>query len=183
MKRIAYILFLVSVFTQSVKSQNVAACSAAQPICNNPSFNFTSSMGSGLVTGLNISNPSTNPQMGNGNNPTAPANSGCLFSQGPGPQWLLLTVSSTGSLGFSFGATGSANPQIGFYDWAMWPYTPTTCSSIFANTLPPVSCNWNASSTGGTGMGPVPVGASVGNFSTFIKRYSWSAICDLNFKL
>jgi len=121
-------------------------------------------MGNGLTTGLNISNPTTNPQTGNGNSPTGPSNSGCLLSQGPGPQWLLLTVSSTGTLGFSFGAAGSPNPQAGFYDWAMWPYTPTTCASIFANTLPPVSCNWNASSMGGTGMGPTPVGANVGNF-------------------
>lgn len=164
MKRIFLVIFLISFFTDSLRSQNVAACNAAQPVCQNPNFQFTSSAGNGLTTGLNISNPSTNPQTGNGNNPTGPSNSGCLFSQGPGPQWLLLTVSSTGTLGFSFGASTSANPQTGFYDWAMWPYTPSTCSSIFANTLPPVSCNWNASSTGGTGMGPTPPGGNVGNY-------------------
>lgn len=164
MKRIFLVIFLISFLNESLRSQNVAACNAAQPVCQNPNFQFTSSMGNGLITGLNISNPNTNPQTGNGNNPTGPSNSGCLFSQGPGPQWLLLTVSSTGTLGFSFGASTSANPQAGFYDWAMWPYTPSTCNSIFANTLPPVSCNWNASSTGGTGMGPTPPGGNVGNY-------------------
>lgn len=164
MKRIFLVIFLISILTDSLRAQNANACNAAQPVCQNPNFMFTSSMGNGLTTGLNISNPTTNPQTGNGNNPMGPSNSGCLLSQGPGPQWLLLTVSSTGTLGFSFGASTSANPQAGFYDWAMWPYTPTTCASIFANTLPPVSCNWNASSTGGTGMGPTPPGGNVGNY-------------------
>jgi len=164
MKKIFLVIFLISLLTDSIKSQNAAACNAAQPVCQNPNFQFTSSAGNGLTTGLNISNPTTNPQTGNGNNPMGPTNSGCLLSQGPGPQWLLLTVSSNGSLGFSFGATGSANPQTGFYDWAMWPYTPATCTSIFANTLPPVSCNWNASSSGGTGMGPPPTGGNQGNY-------------------
>lgn len=164
MKKIILSIFLFSSLSYSLKSQNAAACNAAQPVCNNPNFQFTSSAGNGLTTGLNISNPSSNPQTGNGNNPTGPSNSGCLLSQGPGPQWLLLTVSSTGTLGFSFGASGSPNPQTGFYDWAMWPYTPTSCASIFANTLPPVSCNWNASSSGGTGMGPTPPGGVNGNY-------------------
>lgn len=164
MKRIFLSILLISFISGSLRSQNAAACNAAQPVCQNPNFQFTSSAGNGLTTGLNVSNPTTNPQTGNGNNPMGPSNSGCLLSQGPGPQWLLLTVSSTGTLGFSFGATGSANPQAGFYDWAMWPYTPTSCAGIFANTLPPVSCNWNASSSGGTGMGPPPAGGNVGNY-------------------
>lgn len=164
MKKVILSILLLSSLSYSLKSQNAAACNAAQPVCNNPNFQFTSSAGNGLTTGLNISNPTTNPQTGNGNNPSGPSNSGCLLSGGPGPQWLLLTVSSSGTLGFSFGAAGSPNPQTGFYDWAMWPYSPTACNSIFANTLPPVSCNWNASSSGGTGMGPTPVGANVGNF-------------------
>lgn len=164
MKIILAYIFGLSIVSHASFSQNVAACNNAQPVCTNPNFQFTSSAGSGLVSGLNVSNPTTNPQTGNGNNPLGPSNSGCLLSQGPGPQWLLVTVSSNGSLGFSFGAAGSANPQIGFYDWAMWPFSPTACQNIFNNTLAPVSCNWNASSTGGTGMGPVPAGAQVGNF-------------------
>lgn len=164
MRKILLVISTFIVLAGSVHAQNVNACNAAQPVCTNPNFQFTSSAGSGLVSGLNVSNPSTNPQTGNGNNPAGPSNSGCLLSNGPGPQWLLITVASNGSLGFSFGASGSANPQIGFYDWAMWPYTPTSCQNIFNNTLPPVSCNWNASSTGGTGMGPVPPGGVVGNY-------------------
>lgn len=164
MKKIVVIISLIFFFASNIKAQNANACNAAQPVCTNPNFQFTSSAGSGLVSGLNVSNPSTNPQTGNGNNPSGPSNSGCLLSNGPGPQWLLITVSSNGSLGFSFGASGSANPQIGFYDWAMWPYSPTACQNIFNNTLAPVSCNWNASSSGGTGMGPVPTGGNVGNF-------------------
>ena len=138
MKRVITYIFALSLISNVSYSQNVAACNNAQPVCTNPNFQFTSSAGSGLVSGLNVSNPTTNPQTGNGNNPLGPSNSGCLLSQGPGPQWLLVTVSSNGSLGFSFGAAGSANPQIGFYDWAMWPYSPTACQNIFNNTLPPV---------------------------------------------
>lgn len=164
MKKLLFAISAVLLLGSDFKAQNVAACNAAQPVCTNPNFQFTSSSGSGLTNGLNISNPGTNPQTGNGNNPSGPSNSGCLLSNGPGPQWLLITVSSNGNLGFSFGAAGSANPQIGFYDWAMWPYSPTACQNIFNNTLPPVSCNWNASSSGGTGMGPVPAGAQAGNF-------------------
>ncbi|HWY13210.1 MAG TPA: T9SS type B sorting domain-containing protein [Bacteroidia bacterium] len=168
MKRIALIIFLFSVLNHTLRSQNAAACNAAQPVCSNPNFQFVSSAGNGLTPGLTISNPSTNPQMGNGNNPLAPPNSGCHLANAPGPQWLLLTVSSSGALGFSFGAIGSANPQAGFYDWEMWPYSPTACANIFGNTLPPAACNWNASSSGGTGMGSVPVGATPQNFQPSI---------------
>ncbi|MGZ3931328.1 MAG: T9SS type B sorting domain-containing protein, partial [Bacteroidia bacterium] len=150
----------MSLCADLLRGQNVAACNAAQPVCSNPNFNFSAGPPvNGLPAGLNISNPSTNPQG---------INSGCLLANGPGPQWLLITVSSSGMLGFSFGAATSPNPQVGFYDWAMWPYTPTTCASIFANTLPPVACNWNAASSGGTGMGTLPVGGNPGNFQPSI---------------
>lgn len=150
------------------QSQNVQACQNAQNICTDPNFMFQGIQGNGLTPNLTLSNPSTNPQMGNGNNPNAPANQGCLLTNGPGPQWLILTVSVSGNLGFIFGDPSSSNPQVGLYDWAMWPYTPSTCTNIFNNTLPPVSCNWNASSTGGTGMGPVPPGGNVGNYQPSI---------------
>ncbi|MES2681301.1 MAG: hypothetical protein V4635_15505, partial [Bacteroidota bacterium] len=165
-KLLSFLLILL--IAKSGHSQNVSACNNAQNICANPNFLFQGISGNGLVSGLNISNPSTNPQVGNCSNPTGPTNAGCLLTSGPGPQWLILTVSSSGNLGFSFGAPGSANPQVGLYDWEMWLYTPTTCANIFNNTLPPVSCNWNGSSTGGTGMGPVPVGGSVSNYQPSI---------------
>jgi gliding motility-associated-like protein len=151
------LLVLLSVCcTQFTFAQNVAACGAAQNICNSPNFQFTGgNFNSGLPGNLNVSNPTSNPQN---------VNSGCLLSGGPGPQWLLITVGTSGNLGFSFGANGSPNPQTGFYDWAMWPYTATTCANIFNNSLPPVACNWNGTSQGGTGMGTVPPGASQSNF-------------------
>lgn len=149
-----YFCFFALVIT--TKAQNVGACSSAQNICSNPNFTFTANNGpNGLPGPLSVSNPGTNPQG---------INSGCLLTNGPGPQWLIMTVSTTGTLGFSFGANGSPNPQAGFYDWAMWPYTSTTCNGIFNNTLPPVSCNWNASTTGGTGMGTIPPGGVAGNY-------------------
>jgi gliding motility-associated-like protein len=159
MKKIILLLCLIY-SSASINAQNVGACNAAQNICSNPSFTFAGNSGAnGLTSGLNISNPGTNPQG---------INTGCLLTDGPGPQWLVMNISSSGNLGFNFGATGSPFPQTGFYDWAMWPYTPTTCSQIFANTLPPVACNWNASSTGGTGMGPIPSGGVAGNYQPSI---------------
>ena len=164
MKKIIFV-FLLTIYCFHLKSQAlIAGCNNAQNICTNPNFLFQGISGNGLISGLNISNPSTNPQLGNGNNPLAAANSGCLLTSGPGPQWLILTVSVSGNLGFIFGSPGSPNPQVGLYDWAMWPYTPSTCANIFNNTLPPVSCNWNASASGGTGMGAVPPTGNVGNY-------------------
>jgi len=124
-------------------------CINAIPLCSNPSFTFFSNSGPGTVVDFsvpaqsNISNPTPNPN---------PPNSGCLFSGELNPQWLLITVGNPGSLEFVFGAGNSANPQVGLYDWIMWPYSPTTCAGIFNNTLPPIRCNWNGSSTGGTGV-------------------------------
>ncbi len=158
-------VFLLTFYCFHANSQAlIAGCNNAQNICTNPNFLFQGISGNGLISGLNISNPSTNPQMGNGSNPLAAANSGCLLTSGPGPQWLILTVSVSGNLGFIFGSPASPNPQVGLYDWAMWPYTPSTCANIFNNTLPPVSCNWNASASGGTGMGAVPLTGNVGNY-------------------
>lgn len=56
------------------------------------------------------------------------------------------------------------NPQVGLYDWAMWPYTAATCNDIINNILPPVRCNWNMAGFGGTGIGNVPPGGIQGNF-------------------
>jgi gliding motility-associated-like protein len=142
-------------------SQSASACANAQNICNNPSFPMTvGGTGlTGLAAGPSVSNPFSNPQG---------VNSGCMFANAPGPNWMVLTVSSSGMLGFSFGAAGSPNPQLCFYDWIMWPFTPSTCNSIFNNTLPPAACNWNCTSTGGTGMGPTPPGATACNFQPSI---------------
>ena len=143
------LVFLLFFYCFHANSQaGIAGCNNAQNICTNPNFLFQGNIaGSGLNVGLNISNPA-----------------GCLQTNGPRPQWLILTVSVSGNLGFIFGAPSSPNPQIGFYDWAMWPYTLSTCVNIFNNTLPPVSCNWNNSQNGGTGMGTVPPTGNAGNY-------------------
>jgi gliding motility-associated-like protein len=85
-----------------------------------------------------------------------------------------------------FGAANSANPQAGFYDWAMWPYTPSSCSQIFNNTLPPIRCNWNATSTGGTGMASaanIPTGGNAGNYEAplSVNACQQFIICISNF--
>ncbi len=160
MKKLLLSIFACLTFISSINAQNVTACNSAQNICSNPSFTFSGNTGAnGLTSGLNTSNPSTNPQG---------VNSGCLLTDGPGPQWLIMNISVSGNLGFNFGAAGSPYPQTGFYDWAMWPYNSTTCNQIFANTLPPVACNWNAASSGGTGMGPIPSGGNAGNYQPSI---------------
>ncbi len=140
-------------------SQNPAACANTQNLCTNSLFSFSASAGTGLTPGLNISNPFGNPQA---------VNAGCMFTNVANPQWLMINITSSGNLGFSFGAFGSAFPQAGNYDWIMWPYSPTACNDIFNNTLPPVACNWNCTGSGGTGMGTVPPGGSFCNFQPSI---------------
>ncbi len=151
---------MLSIFlTTASFSQNPAACNNAVNLCTNSLFSFTAGAGTGLTPGLNVSNPFSNPQS---------VNAGCMFTNVANPQWLLLNITSSGNLGFSFGAFGSAFPQAGNYDWIMWPYSPTACNDIFNNTLPPVACNWNCTGSGGTGMGAVPFGASPCNFQPSI---------------
>lgn len=150
-----FVILLVFFVGTRAYAQQIAACQNAQNACDNPGFQLTPG-GTGLPSGLNVSNPSTNP--------AGAGWSGCLLSNGPGPNWMILTVGSSGMLGFSFGANGSAFPQVGLYDWALWSYDPNTCANIFNNTLPPVACNWNGSSIGGTGMGPIPPGGSSSNY-------------------
>ena len=117
MKKII-LLFVIIFISLKINSQTNADCINAIPLCSTPSFTFYSTAGNGAVndipTGNNISNPTTNP---------ASTNSGCLLSGENVPQWLLITIGNAGTLEFVFGAGTSANPQAGFYDWAMWPYS------------------------------------------------------------
>jgi len=89
---------------------------------------------------------------------------GCLYAAELNSSWMLITIGATGSLGFSFGAGGQ---QVGYYDWAMWPYTgPGTCNAIMNSTLAPARCLWNAVPYGGTGMAnTLPMGADPGNYA------------------
>jgi len=89
-------------------------------------------------------------------------NWGCLRNDELNSTWMVLNVSGSGSLEFTFGGFGS---QAGFYDWIMYPYSPTTCAAITANTVPPIRCNWNNVAFGGTGLaGATPPGGDPGNF-------------------
>lgn len=159
---LAKILLIVSIlffWKENLFSQNASTCNSAQYVCTNPILTFTANSGTGLTPGLGVSNPFTNPQF---------VNAGCMFLNVPNPQWLIINITSSGNLGFCFGALASAFPQAGNYDWIMWPYNPTACSDIFNNALPPVACNWNCTGAGGTGMGTVPVGGSFCNFQPSI---------------
>jgi gliding motility-associated-like protein len=162
MKHFLLLSFVIGLLQLRSQSNINADCINAIPLCSTPNFTFNATSGVGTVTDIpspsNISNPTTNPASGN---------SGCLLSGELKPQWLLITVGNAGNLEFVFGAGNSANPQVGFYDWAMWPYTAATCAGIQNNTLPPIRCNWNAANNGGTGIASaanIPAGGSAGNY-------------------
>jgi gliding motility-associated-like protein len=163
MKKLFYLIFVLLLSANIQAQSNINAdCISAIPLCSTPNFTFNATSGVGNVadipSGNNVSNPSTNP---------GSSNAGCLLSGELKPQWLLITVGNAGNLEFIFGAGNSSNPQVGFYDWAMWPYTPATCANIQNNTLPPIRCNWNGSNSGGTGIASAanqPGGSSTSNF-------------------
>ena len=123
-------------------------------ICEDSDFQLTAN-GEGVeeLLGNTISNPQTNPASGN---------AGCILGQGEtNSTWMIITIANSGELQFSFGAAGGT----GFFDWIMWPYSPTACNEIANNTLPPIRCNWNGPSAGFTGVAnPLPAGASAANF-------------------
>ena len=110
-----------------------------------------------LTTG-SFSNPSTNPGPVNS---LGTLNAGCLLSAGPNPTWMIINIAASGPLEFTFGADNGT----GCLDWIMWPYSPTACNEIIANTLAPIRCNWNGACEGFTGMATIlPPGASPTNF-------------------
>lgn len=164
-----HILSIISIFlVLYFPTFGQADCSIADFGCTLDDFTVNSS-GSGLINdlppGLTISNPTTNPG--------SAGNSGCLFSGELNPTWIIFTISTPGFFEFTLGGPGGN----GFYDWSLWPYyeagSPESiqggdaCAEIQSNLLPPVACNWNASSGGYTGMvmqGNLPPGANQGNF-------------------
>jgi len=131
-------------------------CDNSIEACTNPSFAVTPN-GFGLIeefTSGTTTNPSTNPN-------ASPGNSGCLLSGELNSTWLLITVTSPGTLEFSMGDLASP----GCFDWIMWSYDANTCTDIFNNVLPPVACNWNGACSGLTGMAnTLPAGASQADF-------------------
>jgi gliding motility-associated-like protein len=135
-------------------------CVDAINICEDQPLEITPN-GTGSVIELttgSFSNPSTNPGPVNS---AGTLNAGCLLSAGPNPTWMIINIAASGSLEFTFGEDNGT----GCLDWIMWPYSPTACSEIIANTLAPIRCNWNGACEGFTGMATVlPPGASPTNF-------------------
>lgn len=137
-------------------------CAQAVTVCTNLSFaidpNGFGSINEICSPGLCPANPNINP---------ASSNFGCLLAGELNSTWLLITITSPGTLEFSFGDNTTPYPQSGCYDWSMWPYSPTACSQISAGTLAPIRCNWNSPCSGGTGIAApanIPSGGYSSNF-------------------
>lgn len=138
-------------------------CPTAICVCDPFTFSIAPS-GFGSVDEIPSAGSVSNPAFGGlSPAPWGGTDYGCLLAGELNSSWMIFTIGTNGSLGFSFGAGGE---QVGFYDWAMWSYTgPNTCSVIANNTLPPVRCVWNAVSWGGAGLANVvPPGGDPGNY-------------------
>ncbi|MBI2968660.1 MAG: PKD domain-containing protein [Bacteroidetes bacterium] len=133
-------------------------CSQAVNVCTDLNFTIDPN-GFGTIDEIpapgSYSNPNVNPTSGN---------SGCLLSGEKNSTWMLVYISGTGNLEFTFGGNGT---QSGYYDWIMYQWTPTICSDIPNNIAPPVRCNWNCTSSGGTGLAStIPAGGSACNYES-----------------
>lgn len=150
-KSMKHFLFILSFLTVLLLPDYTSAqntCNNPTPICPNQNFQFAPGGPAGLPPGLNVSNPVFGAPSG--------TNQGCQFNDAVNPQWLLLTVVSSGSLGFNLGGPGSTAPQNGMLHWSLYQYNASTCANIVGNTQAPIACNYNCSSTGGTGFGTLP---------------------------
>lgn len=137
-----------------------ADCAGALQVCTSTTTFPVFANGAGAVLDIppfgSVSNPDINP---------ASLNSGCLLADERNSTWLIFRIAAGGNLEFHFGTP--TNPQGGFYDWAMWDFTSNGCGDIPANILPPVRCNWNCASSGGTGIADPssqPIGSSACNY-------------------
>lgn len=122
-------------------------CPNAIPTCTNFSFSVTPN-GFGNVNEIPPLGSIGNPM---GNNPGGSGNFGCLQSF-PTPErnstWILVTITSSGTLEFSLGDGASWN----CYDWIMYPYNATACAQIPTGNYAPVRCNWNGACSACTGI-------------------------------
>jgi len=158
MKALLYTLLLFCSF--GVWAQQLPVnCNLAVPGCATPSFPVTGTQPAYNTvdfTSGSISNPASNP---NG----SPGNSGCLLSGETVSTFITINVVTNGTLAWSMIGT-----QGGCFDWIMWPNnTGNACAGINGNTLPPISCNWNGSCNGNTGMAPpgnLPPGGSQSSY-------------------
>lgn len=139
-------------------------CADAVDICSDANFAVDPN-GYGSVNEIpslgSVSNPDYDGLFSY--NPWGTTNMGCLRNGELNSTWMVLNVYGSGSLEFIFGGLGT---QVGYYDWALWPYDASTCGAIASNTLAPIRCNWNGVSSGGTGLesGTLPAGADASNF-------------------
>lgn len=139
-------------------------CPTVVCVCDPYTFPITPS-GFGSIDEIPTPGSISNPAFGGVTPaPWGGTDYGCLYAGELNSSWMLFTIGTSGSLGFSFGAGGQ---QVGYYDWAMWLYTgPTTCSGIANNSLPPVRCVWDAVPWGGAGLAnAIPPGGDPGNYA------------------
>ncbi|OFX55436.1 MAG: hypothetical protein A2046_12515 [Bacteroidetes bacterium GWA2_30_7] len=152
----------VFIWTGTVINPSVVTagdCSNAINICTDLNLQIDAN-GYGAVNEIPALGTIGNPD---NNNPGGSGNMGCLRSSIPenNSTWMIVNISSTGNLEFNFGGTS----QAGYYDWIMYPYDSTSCTDIPSGNVAPVRCNWNASSTGGTGLDDTLTGTQdAGNF-------------------
>ncbi|HRH37121.1 MAG TPA: T9SS type A sorting domain-containing protein, partial [Flavobacteriales bacterium] len=161
-------------------------CPQAVNVCTNLNFTIDPN-GWGAIWEIPTLGSTSNPEFYWGDGLLSPWGTdhyGCLMGQEINTTWMIVNIAQGGSLEFTLGANGA---QAGFYDWIMFPYTSSTCGQVLANTIAPVRCNWNYSSTGGTGaVSVVPSGGFPENFETPInvltgQRYiicvsNWSSV-------
>jgi len=161
LKYILCLLFFYYINVGFITAQVTASdCIDAVNICTNQDFEISpNGIGIQEITSNNhgVSNP-----IYNGNMPWGSSNEGCLLDGEKNSTWMVINIASDGLLEFSFGANGTQN---GYYDWAMWSYNCESCDNITGNSLAPLRCNWNGSSSGGTGIAnTLPSGSSPSNF-------------------
>lgn len=124
-------------------------CINAVDVCTDLDFTIDPN-GSGSVLEIPTLGTVSNPDFPGGVlNPWGTTNMGCLRSGELNSTWMIVNIWETGNLEFTFGGLGT---QAGYYDWSMWAYDPSTCQDIFNDVLPPLRCNWNGVSFGGTGL-------------------------------
>ncbi|MBP6390967.1 MAG: hypothetical protein KA175_02850 [Flavobacteriales bacterium] len=139
-------------------------CPTVVCVCDPYTFPITPS-GFGSINEIPSPGSISNPAFGGlSPAPWGGTDYGCLLAAELNSSWMLFTIGSSGNLAFSFGAGGQ---QVGYYDWAMWPYTgPGTCAAIVGNSLPPVRCVWDAVPYGGAGLAnTIPPGGDPGNYA------------------
>lgn len=129
-------------------------CAIAANVCSSASFSIDPN-GFGAINEICIAGTcAANPDIN-----VSGSNSGCLLSEELNSTWMIVNVFSGGSLTFSLGTPSSGT--FNCLDWAMWAYTPTTCSAIQAGTQAPVRCNYNGSCEQFTGIAStLPTGAT-----------------------